>query len=182
MTNCVLQHGLTKAGRTVLKSFVLFGAMSCSLLAQTFEVASVKPRDPSGDPAAASCSGGPGTKDPLLYRCVSTPIAVLASTAYNVSFQDMTAPQGFDSTLNGYDIQAVVPAGATRDEFRIMLQNLLTERFHMKCTERFVRKTHTFFPHQSRSCGSQAPAQGIRSRPIAILPRRIGRDEFRRRG
>ena len=121
-----------KTGWTALQTFVPFVAMSCGLLAQTFEVASVKPRDPSADPAAAGCSGGPGTKDPILYRCVSTPIATLASFAYNVSFQDMLAPQGLDNTFSGYDIQAVVPAGATLDDLRIMVRNLLTERFHMK--------------------------------------------------
>jgi len=38
----------------------------------------------------------------------------------------------FANTLYGYDMQAVVAEGATQDQFRIMLQNLLTERFHLK--------------------------------------------------
>lgn len=117
--------------RKALPELILFGAMSCGLLAQTFEAASVKPRDPS-DPTAFTCAGGPGTKDPILYRCVSAPIAVLAMTAYDVPLPAIYAPEWIANTFNGYDIQAVVPEGSTKDEFRIMLQNLLTERFHLK--------------------------------------------------
>ena len=105
--------------------------MSFSLLAQTFEAASVKPRDPL-ESEALSCSGGPGTKDALHYRCTSVPISVLAMTAYDVPIQDMDVPDWTATTLNGYDIQAVIPDGATQDQFRIMLRNLLTERFHLK--------------------------------------------------
>lgn len=114
-----------------LRGIILLGATSCSLLAQRFEVASVKPRDPSS-PLGNGCSGGPGTKDPLHYRCASESIAGLAHTAYNVSLQDMDAPEWMGNAYNGYDIQAVLPEGSTQDTFRIMLQNLLTERFHMK--------------------------------------------------
>jgi uncharacterized protein (TIGR03435 family) len=122
----------THLSRTVLERFVLFSAMSCSLLAQTFDAATVRPRDPSDPPGGLGCSGGPGTKDPHLYRCTSVAIVSLAATAYNVSLQDMDAPQWTATTLNGYDIQAVVPEGATQDEFRTMLQSLLAERFHLK--------------------------------------------------
>jgi uncharacterized protein (TIGR03435 family) len=49
--------------------------------------------------------------------------------AYNVQFYQVTAPDW--SASLGYDIAAAVPAGATRDQFRLMLQNLLKERFHL---------------------------------------------------
>jgi uncharacterized protein (TIGR03435 family) len=34
-------------------------------------------------------------------------------------------------SLDGYDLSAKVPAGATKEQLQLMVQNLLVERFHL---------------------------------------------------
>ncbi len=50
---------------------------------QSFEAASVKPATSGG---SISCSGGPGTADPGLWRCSNIPLALVISKAFR--FQD----------------------------------------------------------------------------------------------
>ena len=96
-----------------------------------FEVASVKP-------AAAQtpgrmmmgCSGGPGTPDPGMLRCTNASLSMLMMRAYDVQGYQISSPAWFDS--EHFDITAKIPAGASKEEFRIMLQNLLAERFQVK--------------------------------------------------
>jgi uncharacterized protein (TIGR03435 family) len=72
---------------------------------QSFEVASVKLAT-AGE--SLSCSGGPGTADPGLWRCSNMPLG-----------------------LGRFDFILRVPAGTTNDQFDRMLQNLLKERFKL---------------------------------------------------
>jgi uncharacterized protein (TIGR03435 family) len=96
----------------------------------TFEVASIKP-------AAAQemgrmmvgTRGGPGTPDPTQATFTNVSLTMLVQIAYDVKDFQVTAPSWMDSTR--FDIQAKVPAGATRDDFRTMLRNLLAERFKL---------------------------------------------------
>ena len=75
-------------------------------------------------------SGGPGTADPSQVKFTNTPLSLLLMQAYNVKRFQLTAPDW----INGerFDIIAKVPPGATKDDLRVMLQNLLAERFQMK--------------------------------------------------
>ena len=50
--------------------------------------------------------------------------------AYHVEMFQISSKLPLDR--DEFDLTARVPAGATRDEFRAMLRNLLAERFHMK--------------------------------------------------
>jgi uncharacterized protein (TIGR03435 family) len=54
---------------------------------------------------------------------------MLICIAYNLQFTQVTAPDW--SASIGYDLAATVPYGVTRDQFRLMLQNLLAERFRL---------------------------------------------------
>src|SRR5580700_7935815 len=119
----------------VLLSSVLLGVTL--LHAQThpkFEVASVKasaPRDAGF--LVVSISGGPGTSDPGQFHCSNTSLQDLLQRAYGVSPRDQRqriSGPGWMSTER-FDIAAKVPAGATKEQFNLMLQNLLTERFQM---------------------------------------------------
>jgi uncharacterized protein (TIGR03435 family) len=92
-----------------------------------FEVASVKV---SGPQSKRDSGGGPGTRDPGQYHFYSARLLDLIVIAYHVdSFQVLSK-----SSLErgNFDVLTKVPAGATRDQFREMLQNLLEERFHLK--------------------------------------------------
>jgi uncharacterized protein (TIGR03435 family) len=54
---------------------------------------------------------------------------VLIVMAYQVQVYQIVNPAWLDS--EPYDIEATLPPGATRDQFREMLINLLAERFHL---------------------------------------------------
>jgi uncharacterized protein (TIGR03435 family) len=119
----------------VLLSSVLLGVTL--LHAQTppkFEVASVKAPAPRGAGfLEVSMSGGPGASDPGQFHCSNTSLQDLLQRAYGVSPRDQRqriSGPGWMSTER-FDIAAKVPAGATKEQFNLMLQNLLTERFQM---------------------------------------------------
>ncbi len=73
--------------------------------------------------------GGPGTSDPtnLDWR-VSR--AVLISRAYDVEL-DQILPDWRGLIAPNYQVLARIPEGASQEQFRQMLQNLLAERFHL---------------------------------------------------
>jgi uncharacterized protein (TIGR03435 family) len=73
--------------------------------------------------------GGPGTNDPGRVTFRRSNLVALVTQAwdvkpYQVSGLDPTGGQDFD-------IDAKVPAGATKEQFRAMLRNLLAERFKL---------------------------------------------------
>ena len=77
-----------------------------------------------------SSDGGRGTAKPsrLNYTCYS--LAQLIADAFDVPGHRMS---GFDRLgLKMVTISAVLPEGATKDQMRTMLQNLLAERFQLK--------------------------------------------------
>ncbi len=95
--------------------------------AQTFEVASVKV---SGPQSKRDAGGGPGTSDPGQFHANASPLLLLILMAYHVDSFQVSSKTPLDRDL--FDLTAKVPPGATRDQFRLMLQNLLAERFHLK--------------------------------------------------
>jgi uncharacterized protein (TIGR03435 family) len=101
--------------------------------AQTFEVASIRPaaplqmQDGGGMMVKVGSSGGPGTKDPIraTYRYQS--LSALFIEAYDIRRNQLAGPAFLDTER--FDINVKVPKGATKEEYKVMLQNLLTERF-----------------------------------------------------
>jgi uncharacterized protein (TIGR03435 family) len=93
----------------------------------SFEVASIKP---SGPNAMHGSGGGPGTEDPELYRAYSTLLRDLIATAWNIKYFQISSAAPLDRSA--FEVMARVPAGATREQFQAMLQNLLSERFGLK--------------------------------------------------
>jgi uncharacterized protein (TIGR03435 family) len=94
-----------------------------------FEVASIKTNPPQTGFhfAADAASGGPGTADPEVFRCSKCSLATLIVKAFNL--QPYQFPGRTSVIDNTYDILAKIPTGATQQEFSIMLQNLLKDRF-----------------------------------------------------
>lgn len=74
-------------------------------------------------------SGGPGSSDPtrIQYRYVS-PLDLIGR-AYDLPWYQINGPSWLGEVF--FDISAIVPDGATTENFRIMLQTLLVERFHL---------------------------------------------------
>lgn len=99
----------------------------------TFEVASVKlsTTPPPGDPCPPACTdGGPGTRYPERYAPFTT-LRSLLFRAFDLidAEQQISGPGWIDSEK--YAINAKVPPGTSREQFQIMLRNLLIERFKL---------------------------------------------------
>lgn len=98
----------------------------------TFEVVSVK-RSVPGNNQPNGCRGGPGSSDPGMLTCTNSALAMLVSTAYNLQFYELISPEWLihGGSEEGYDIVARIPPGATKEQYRLMLQKLLADRFHL---------------------------------------------------
>jgi uncharacterized protein (TIGR03435 family) len=99
--------------------------------AQTFEVASLKPAAPyKGGPINIGTTGGPGTSDPTRLSFSNATLTLILRTAFDLQdSQRINGPEWLN--IDMFDIAAKLPADATKDQMRTMLQNLLAERFHM---------------------------------------------------
>lgn len=106
----------------------------CGLAAQqpdsqvVFEVASVKHGAP-GDYGIGGNGGGPGTKDPTSYSVENYPLSSLLEIAYGISSYQLSGPAWLDEER--FTVNAKVPAGATKDQLKLMMRNLLVERFQL---------------------------------------------------
>ncbi|MCU1325762.1 MAG: hypothetical protein JWN34_1132, partial [Bryobacterales bacterium] len=95
--------------------------------AQQFEVASVKV---SGPDSIRGSEGGPGSKDPTRYIFGRVRLRSLLMMAWEMA--DFQLSGKFDLERDEFDLAAKLPPGTTNEEFRVMLRNLLAERFHLK--------------------------------------------------
>jgi uncharacterized protein (TIGR03435 family) len=91
----------------------------------SFEAASIKPASPSAP--AFGCRGGPGTSDPVTWKCESVPLNFLIT--YGYGFAPYQFPRHHSCCEDRFDVSARVPPDATKDQFRRMVQSLLTRRF-----------------------------------------------------
>ena len=98
-----------------------------------FDVASVRVVNPESHPAFGN-SGGPGTSDPGRIHLCCVGMFSLLMRAYDVKIDQILGPSWImDNTgPNLYQIDALMPASTTRAQFRLMMQNLLRERFHLR--------------------------------------------------
>lgn len=87
-----------------------------------FEAASVKPSPPE-----RGFQFGCRTPDPSLFVCNRTSLRLLVMRAYGVERYRVDGPAWMDT--GNFEINAKVPAGATRAEINVMLQHLLASRF-----------------------------------------------------
>jgi len=95
-----------------------------------FEVASVKPNPPTATGGGMhGCFGGPGTSDPGLYRCMQATVSLMAFQAYGLKLYQIGPDYYADKTE--FNVTAKVPPGATAEQVKVMLQNLLAERFKL---------------------------------------------------
>jgi uncharacterized protein (TIGR03435 family) len=74
-------------------------------------------------------SGGPGTPDPTRATFTRLPLHDLLGWAYGLNSDQISGPPWLTTEL--YNIVAKIPEGATREDFNVMLRNLLTDRFHL---------------------------------------------------
>jgi uncharacterized protein (TIGR03435 family) len=94
-----------------------------------FEAAVVRPAVPNPAFPGARRQGGPGTADPSQINYSNVPLPDLVRAAYRLNIYELAAPAWMQNT--SFDIVAKLPVGATFTQFRLMLQNLLVERFDL---------------------------------------------------
>ncbi len=112
---------------------------ACGVFAQTdakvdFEVVSIKAAPPpeSKDGVIGLrmfSNGGPGSQDPGIWRCENLSLRNLITSAYGLYSFQLGAPDWLQDQR--FDISAKVPEGATKEQFNIMMQNMLVERFKL---------------------------------------------------
>jgi uncharacterized protein (TIGR03435 family) len=106
----------------VLALFLVAPVWCQTAASPRFEVASVKQAEPD---RTASCRGGPGSADPIRFVCTAWPLRLLIVRAWDLTPMALSAPNAIDNAH--YTINASVPPKATREEFNLMLRQLLTE-------------------------------------------------------
>ncbi len=97
-----------------------------------FDAASVKPAPPPdgrGSGRRVGMMGGPGTNSPGRIDYENIGLGAVIRKAYNVKYYQISGPSWFDSER--FNIVATVPPGTTEEQFRLMLQNLLADRFKL---------------------------------------------------
>jgi uncharacterized protein (TIGR03435 family) len=95
-----------------------------------FEAASLKPsQQPAGSRQGTACRGGPGTNDPSLFTCENTSLSQLVIIAHHIPYERFSAPDWMATTR--FDLMARVPEGTTKEQFTVMMQNLLADRFRL---------------------------------------------------
>ena len=96
-----------------------------------FEVASIKPSAlPGRGVIRSGPQGGPGSGDPGRVTYAFNTIRDLIVDAYSIKRNQISGgPSWLDSER--FDIMAKVPAAATKEQVKVMLQNLLAERFKL---------------------------------------------------
>ena len=75
-------------------------------------------------------TGGIGTTDPRRITYRGTWLFNLIAEAFGVRADQITGPDWINKER--YDIVANIPEGTTKDQFKVMLGNLLRDRFHLR--------------------------------------------------
>src|SRR6185437_17501 len=77
--------------------------------------------------------GGPGTKDPSRIHLCCPGMYYLIMTAYDVEIDRISGPAWImdNAGPNLYELDAIMPPDTTKAQYRLMMQRLLEERFHL---------------------------------------------------
>jgi uncharacterized protein (TIGR03435 family) len=108
--------------------------MSQTLRSVHFEVASIKPVTMD---VPMRFSGGPGSADPERVTYSRIPVVNLIEDAFSVRREQIAGPSWLDSEV--FAVTAKMPPGTSLADFRLMMGNLLADRFGL----RFHRETMT---------------------------------------
>jgi uncharacterized protein (TIGR03435 family) len=121
-------RAIMSAGLAMFTSCAAFGQATEN--SPAFEVASVKPAAPmTGNTIRVMMRGGPGSNDPGQITYTNVTLYNVLMSAYGVKDFQISGPGWLDSER--YDIFAKVPRGATKAQSKVMMQNLLAERFKL---------------------------------------------------
>jgi uncharacterized protein (TIGR03435 family) len=122
----------------------LFGVLLCltAAVAQSpdqrleFEAATIKPATQAdlqgvyGNLFPMIMRGGPGTSSPGQISFKNASFRSILMSAYSLKQHQISGPQWIQTT--GFNIEAKLLSGATKAQIKVMLQNLLAERFKLE--------------------------------------------------
>jgi uncharacterized protein (TIGR03435 family) len=118
--------------RAGMLTVVLSLAMAGPILAQepSFDAASVRVVRLASHPVFGN-HGGPGTKDPTRVHLCCVGMFSLLMTAYDAGLDQIFGPSWIMDNMgpNLYEVDATMPAGTTEAQYRLMMQQLLKDRF-----------------------------------------------------
>ena len=100
----------------------------------TFDVASVKPFSPSADGGRKGGGRtGPGTTDPGRIHYAAIRLKDLLIAAYNLNGFQIVGPAWLEASdeTTRFAVDATMSPDTTKEQLRVMLQNLLAERFKL---------------------------------------------------
>jgi uncharacterized protein (TIGR03435 family) len=137
-----------------------------------FEVASVKPSVlPGSGGIRLGLRGGPGSGDPGRVTYSFSTLRDLMVEAYSVKRSQIAGvPNWVDSER--FDIVAKVPAGATKERVKVMLQKLLAERF--KLTLHRETKELPIYALVVSARGPKLKDSAVIDAPVPSAPRGAG--------
>ena len=115
--------------RLALVTIFCVGAFGQTVSGPVFEAASIKTPDPNLGNQMIPVRGGPGSADPdrVLYSNIS--LRSMLYYAYGFAGREIVGPSWLGS--GRFDIAATAPPGTTKEQFTLMLRDLLAERFHL---------------------------------------------------
>ena len=95
-----------------------------------FEAASIKPAPPpTANFIQVRMRGGPGSDDPGRLDWSNVSLRNMLTNAFNVKDYQLVGPDWLNTER--FDVTAKIPEGTTREQYRLMLQKLLADRFKM---------------------------------------------------
>ncbi len=127
---------MKRINMTLAATIVGLATTPCFAQQPAFDAASVKVVDPGLAPPLAR-TGGPGTSDPGRIHFARVLMMELLRRAYDVApFLPEDQVVGGPAWIRGlmgpsYVIDATMPPGTTKEQFQLMLQDLLAKRFHL---------------------------------------------------
>jgi uncharacterized protein (TIGR03435 family) len=92
-----------------------------------FEVVSIRP---SGESSVRGSDGGPGTKSSELFRFGRATLLDLIEMVWDIDRSRILSEKSLEKQQ--FDLTARVPEGTTKEQFKMMMRNMLADRFGMK--------------------------------------------------
>jgi uncharacterized protein (TIGR03435 family) len=148
-------------------SLLVSSALAADL--PSFEAASVKHSDSRAQASGPNeCTGGPGTSDPGMLHCTNSALSLFILQAYDVKWYQLVSPDWVihGGSETGYGVTAKIPPGTSKADYRLMLQRLLADRFHL-----VVHRENRELPVYSLLPGKGKPTMIPSSSPAPPGPR-----------
>ncbi len=115
--------------RFALVAIFCVNAFGQSVTGPVFEAASIKASDPKYGDRGFPVRGGPGSADPDRVAYTNISLRSMLYYAYGFAGREIVGPAWLGS--GRFDITATAAPGTTKEQFTLMLRNLLAERFHL---------------------------------------------------